>query len=264
MKCCFSSAWFVVRVFSASASCALADSSAPMRSRSLASRSAVSMRASTCPACTVSPSRTVICRTSPDTLALTVAWRTGCSAPETGSQRESGRRSTTVRSAGANSSVTVAAPLPSSFLARRIATLPPMAPMITSATMPPISRRRVNTFAMHAPKCDRRFGDPGPLTGRPGLAGPAGFLTRFVPWDSSSRLDARESLFGFGKAPSLVAASASGKVHCDGMRPSATGSGAQAQTGAAAVRDRAQIDMRTRRANNYLLPIWPTPFQRRK
>ncbi len=36
---------------------------------------------------TDSPSRTVIWRTSPDTFALTVAWRTGCNAPETGSQR---------------------------------------------------------------------------------------------------------------------------------------------------------------------------------
>ena len=49
-------------------------------------------RASTWPACTVSPSRTVICRTSPETLALTVAWWTGCSVPETGSQRDSGLR----------------------------------------------------------------------------------------------------------------------------------------------------------------------------
>ena len=42
-------------VFSAIASCALADSSWPWRSMSLASRSAVSMRASTWPACTASP-----------------------------------------------------------------------------------------------------------------------------------------------------------------------------------------------------------------
>ena len=44
MKFCLSSARLVVRVFSASASCARADSSAPMRSRSRASRSAVSIR----------------------------------------------------------------------------------------------------------------------------------------------------------------------------------------------------------------------------
>ena len=61
MKFCFSSFWFVALVFSASASCARADSSWPCRSITRASRSAVSTRTSICPACTVSPSRTVIC-----------------------------------------------------------------------------------------------------------------------------------------------------------------------------------------------------------
>ena len=58
----------------------------PMRSTSRASRSAVSMRASTCPARTASPSRTETCLTSPDTLALTTACRSGCSVPDTGRQ----------------------------------------------------------------------------------------------------------------------------------------------------------------------------------
>ena len=69
----------------------------PARSISFASRSAVSTRTSICPACTVSPSRTVISRTSPETLAFTVAWRTGCMVPETGSQRDSGVASTRPR-----------------------------------------------------------------------------------------------------------------------------------------------------------------------
>ena len=56
------------------------------------------MRASSWPARTVSPSRTVIWRTSPETFALTVACRTGCTAPDTGSQRDSGCASTRVRS----------------------------------------------------------------------------------------------------------------------------------------------------------------------
>ena len=55
MKLCFRSFWLDDSVFSAIASCALTDSSWPWRSMSLASRSAVSMRASTWPACTASP-----------------------------------------------------------------------------------------------------------------------------------------------------------------------------------------------------------------
>ncbi len=78
MKFCLSSARFWVRVFSARASCARLDSSAPMRSVSLASRSDVSKRARTWPALTDSPSRTRIWRISPETLALTVVWLTGC------------------------------------------------------------------------------------------------------------------------------------------------------------------------------------------
>ena len=59
MKFCLSSARFCARFFSARASCARLDSIAPMRSLSLASRSAVSNRAIVCPARTVSPSRTI-------------------------------------------------------------------------------------------------------------------------------------------------------------------------------------------------------------
>ena len=58
MKFCFKSKRFCARVFSASASWARLASRAPTRSFNLASRSAVSKRASTCPALTVSPSRT--------------------------------------------------------------------------------------------------------------------------------------------------------------------------------------------------------------
>ena len=82
MKFCLSSARFCARVFSARASCARLDSSAPMRSVSFASRSAVSKRAIVCPARTVSPSRTMTWRSSPDTFDRTVVWLTGCRAPE--------------------------------------------------------------------------------------------------------------------------------------------------------------------------------------
>ena len=73
MNLSFSRRVFIVRVFSASASCALALSSAPTRSINFESRSVVSMRTSSWPAFTVSPSRTVTSRTSPGTLALTIA-----------------------------------------------------------------------------------------------------------------------------------------------------------------------------------------------
>ena len=141
----------VASVFSASASCAFADSSWPCRSMRRASRSAVSTRTSTCPACTASPSRTVIWRTSPDTFALTVAWRTGCIVPDTGSQRLSGVASTAARSAGANSSVT-GAPLSASrpscaFFATRIATEPAMPPTTSNTTRATITRRRVNAHS---------------------------------------------------------------------------------------------------------------------
>ncbi len=269
-----------------------------MRSRSFASRSAVSIRARTCPACTVSPSRTVIWRTSPETFALTVAWRTGCTAPETGSHRARARDSTRARSAGANSRVTTAGPLgPSSFLTRRIATLPPMAPITSIATIPTITRRRVNRFAMLTPQGDRRSGDPRPLTGRTGLAGrpdatrsslwdsfvPLG--TYFVPlgtrsslWDPcSSRLDARKRPFGFERRKSRGHRSG-GKARCDGTRPGATGCGVRRSVAARAAgignasprpygaTSRVGIDMRDGppRANNCLLPVWPTPFQWRK
>ncbi len=154
MKFCLSSAPFVVRFFSASASCAFADSSAPIRSISFDSRSAVSMRARSWPAWTVSPSRTVIWRTSPDTLALTVAWWTGCTVPETGSQRAMGLASTRARSPGVNSSVTVCCELAESapFFTRRIATVPPIAPMTSIATAIATTRLRVHLkYAMRAP-----------------------------------------------------------------------------------------------------------------
>ena len=90
MNFSFSSLRLDARVFSASAICARALSSAPWRSSSLASRSAVSIRPRSWPARTDSPSRTSIWRTSPETLALTVAWLTGVSVPDTGSQRAIG------------------------------------------------------------------------------------------------------------------------------------------------------------------------------
>ncbi len=155
MKLCFRSFWLVASVFSASASCAFADSSWPCRSMRRASRSAVSTRTSTCPACTVSPSRTVIWRTSPDTFALTVACLTGCIVPDTGRKRLSGRDSTAVRSAGANSSVTgapLSASLPScAFFATRIATEPAMPPTTSNTTKATITRRRVKRTPMTSP-----------------------------------------------------------------------------------------------------------------
>ncbi len=127
-----------------------------MRSISRASRSAVSMRASTCPARTVSPSRTVIWRTSPDTLALTVAWLTGCSAPDTGSQRASGCGSTRVRSAGANSSVdrgllAVGRRAVGALLGDAHGDGAADGPAITSTTTAPITRRRVSFWIIRSP-----------------------------------------------------------------------------------------------------------------
>ncbi len=149
----------VARVFVARASCAFADSIAPMLAASFASRSAVSIRASSWPACTVSPSRTVICRTSPETLAFTVAWLSGCSVPDTGSQRASGIASTCATSALVNSSVTAGAVpgAPSApFFTARIAMVAPTAPTtMPRITRPTITPRRFSRIAILAPSRQR-------------------------------------------------------------------------------------------------------------
>jgi hypothetical protein len=95
-------------------------------------------------------------RTSPDTLALTVACRSGCS--RTG-DREPPRQRLGVdlgEVGGRELETTTSAALPSgwspNFLSTRVATVPPMAPTITNATAAPNRRRLVHRFAMLTPR----------------------------------------------------------------------------------------------------------------
>ena len=184
MKFCFSSVWFVVRVFSASASCALADSSAPMRSRSFASRSAVSMRARTCPACTVSPSRTVIWRTSPETLALTVACRTGCNGAR---DREPARQRAPLdaRQVGGREFEGDRPPGPCALVLlgeahRHAAPDGTHDQQCHDSDDQPSARE----YLCHAyPQGDRRSGDPRPLTAGPGWPGRPDPTRSSLLWD---------------------------------------------------------------------------------
>ena len=208
MKFCFSSVWLVVRVFSASASWALADSSAPMRSRSFASRSAVSIRARICPACTVSPSRTVTWRTSPGDLRLDGRLPHRLDrARDREPARERTLDSTRARSVGANSEVDhrrglAAGPVVLLGEAHRHA-----APYGTDDERDhheddhPTARESL----CHAYPPSRPPVRRSPSIDRPARVGRAGRIAFVVgpawdPFPCSSRLDARRRPFGFGSA----------------------------------------------------------------
>ena len=91
------------------------------------------------PAWTDSPSRTVIWRTSPGTLALTVAWsqrlhRPGHRQPARQRLRTRRARGRPARTRARRRPPCLAPPSASAFLASRSATVPPTAPTITNAT----------------------------------------------------------------------------------------------------------------------------------
>ncbi len=90
-----SSAFCWLRFFSAHTSCAFAAATSASRAATLAPTSVRSMRASTWPCLTLSPSRTVTATSSPATLALTVASVSGVSDPVSGSERSRAPGSTT-------------------------------------------------------------------------------------------------------------------------------------------------------------------------
>ena len=115
----------------------------------------MSIRASSWPALTVSPSRTVSSRTSPGTLALTVAWlqrlhrpghrqpareRLRLDAGEVGLRELERRRRLALARRPARP-----------FSPRAARPLPPTAPTTTRTANPATTRRRVKTFCMESP-----------------------------------------------------------------------------------------------------------------
>ena len=156
MKFCRSSVWLLALVFSAIASCAFADSSgADALDQPRLEVRGVDARKHLPGAHGLAFAHGDAAGRRPTTLALTVAWLTGCRAPDTGSQRASGFDSICARSPGANSSVTGAFAAASWPLrAARSATLPPTAP--TTTTTARIALRQVTRILIMSPFPRRR------------------------------------------------------------------------------------------------------------
>jgi len=109
MKDLSSSAFCWLRFFSAQTCWAFAASTSACRAATRACTSVMSTRASTCPCCTLSPSRTATATSSPATFALTVASLNGISDPVSGSVRSRPAGETMTKSSCRNSATGVVA-----------------------------------------------------------------------------------------------------------------------------------------------------------